>query len=48
MLEVEALIGLLNNKGIVTEDELIGKIGKMTGKIPRCLFYSQFGCFALG
>ena len=33
MLEIEALIELLAEKGIVTKDELMGKIEKVRAKI---------------
>jgi len=49
MLEIEALIELLDEKGIITKDELMEKCKKMRGKIRggRCLFEPAFVSFGL-
>jgi hypothetical protein len=38
MHEIEALIELLSKKGIITKDELMGKMEKMRKKMERYVF----------
>lgn len=49
MLEIKILIELTLGDGIITEDELMGKIGKLRKKIgSRYLFASQIARFKRG
>ena len=49
MLEIEAFIELLDEKGIIPKDELMKKCKKMGGRFARgrCLFHSEFVSFGV-